>query len=485
MNKKTKRLIPLIIIILIILFIYFCSNRFYIPYGSIFNILPVNEDRVCILYMVNIANKVYSRIGCINTITNKLIWYHDLPGKFESLGRGLRVKTGIVTVRCYIRNEDNNTADQKILAYSVENGRMLWESENITYFLKDKDGTVWYPCYFNAYQDNEITVEHFETGTDSDILIVLDIKTGRTLWKKECPLRITNFKSISDFIIYECSKNIIILNKNTGKQIAGLTPYFGYSGIIENCIWYFNRDNGLQYYDLNTKENIIVNSNFCNSQTGYVFPHSYGKYNNKYFCLLERLHPGEEEYYYEIVRFSPETGEILWEEKISDEADHLGSLCIGQSAYQKYPEYFFFNEKLTRFIPLMLDFYTSYENTLVILDLEEEKIVNKYIHPADFEMDIYRYGFHMFIFDPYYNEMLIFNGNTGDFELFEIPVFENVFHPFSIGDKYIWFYDQGDIVQFPETQWVKFDYENNRVEKCIGIKADRFRIITDKLELIE
>ena len=94
--------------------------------------------------------------------------------------------------------------------------------------------------------------------------------------------------------------------------------------------------------------------------------------NDKYFCLLIKNN------LYEIIRFSPETGKILWEEQIIDTGKYKLYGIGFDNTEDEFPQYFPFKGQLTRFITVTINDYENDINMIFVIALQEEKIIKDY-----------------------------------------------------------------------------------------------------------
>lgn len=479
MKLMYKILILLAIIVLIVGFIYLCNNRFLIPHGRIENIVAIDENRACILYEDGVAGTVYKKLALIDSEKNRVVWSIDVPTETETFYRGLRISGDIITLRFYTLNQAETQAAQKIAAYSVTDGKKLWESDPVIVQLKYPEQMINPPMLYFAYQDDSLLFENFKRDSDACVLMAINLKDGQTLWQKD--------KDACDFYSYQVFQNSmllqsgfvdgdLILEKRTGKIKAKVKLPL-YAVVIDTTLWCIDYDQNKSLFtlDLTTMENKKITEQFSNSYKHAFEPLAFARYHDKYFCLLSS--EGFKKRTLKIMQFSPKNGEVLWDITLAER----GNWFFSRWDVQHHS----FSNQLTRYIALPLRHYDNDNSEVYIIDLKENKLVNTLIwdEKVDFN-SAYRYDTNYVIFNIFHSQMISINGNTGDYSLYKIPFNIWRFFPSLIKENNFWLFNSGSL-DFPVNCWQKYDYMTGRLIKKGDAAPDRgdFEDITTELQV--
>lgn len=480
MTKKSK--VTLVILAVIILIIVGAVNyKRLLPFGTIWEISPLNSSQALFHYTENRFGKIANRVGLFDVEKNRMLWKSRLPDNMVPL-LNFHADEEITALR-YFTKESDTLDHQGIVAFSTKDGRELWRSKIVPYHYTkaSEHNSIWSPR-FVTFADKNRLYEHFSSGTDPNgqrwfYLMALNKKTGETEWtyRYESGNGLENFLQTDAlvFLLNSETDQVIILDKVTGETVFSYeNDRFTPLGVIGNQQYWYIRNFNLYAFDLERRTNSLIKTGIADS---WIKVQNYGIHNQNLIVLYEKIPIRS----YALEAFSTDNGSSQWKLELKESSAKIdynkplpitgvqpGALC----------------GPLTQILPLA---FTDLEKDRIMLfriNLADPAVINVEQIPHDFDHDFrlrYQNGKHYFIFErPDVRIGYIQNNFTKIIRMSNFMILNN--HLSHVKDGKIWFF-HSDADFFPLKNWAVLDEENLEILATGNpeLFRDSYRIVPD------
>lgn len=459
-NKK-KIFTGFLAVFLVLGLITGLNYKKFIPFGVMWDIVPVSENRAIFHYEYNRFNKVTARIGLFDLNKRKMLWNREIPVIVRDK-RSIYSDGENVFLRYYIDQSEYESV-QFVRVYNIESGKILWDKECIPYLHNPEYKTlgVMNPR-ISAFSDNNTLYQYFSEGTtdDSDYrLFALDKISGEIKWSLDFEIEHNDFSQTDSYIILNDDRNAIIINKKTGKEVFSTNSvdnrgHVFVKGVLDGHRYYYERSTNIYYYDLLKEKNVLLKE----TEDLYFFPETFGVYEDSIIILQSYR-------FFGLIAISRETGKILWMEEIPKISEKM--------RYDRYSESSFIKQmnlttESVNKLPIIFGDWETKKKILYEADLKNRQITLKKTldnsHFKHLHSLFFKNGKH-FLLNGYPNGII---GHILDGEVTMVKTIGwglRGFKPGHIKDGKIWSFPSS-ITPFPTKNWMVIDEESLDLIDC-------------------